>query len=581
MVQDDRVYYRLRTHLEMLNDEARCLAYKKALERVVRDKIVLDVGCGSGILSLFAAKTGAKQVLAVDMDIPPGAEETAKINGLGDSIQFFKGKIQDMELPVESVDVIVSEWMGGLLLMEDMLPAVLYARDRWLKPGGVLLPDGARLFLVPLDNVAGIDENRFPGLRETIASQMWVSVINPSRFAAEPACILNLDLYKAQKYDIATFASRFRFVLNKAGKLNGFGLWFDVLFNSTVPPVELSTAPWLPPTHWAQGLWILPKDIEVKQGEEVSGIFSQTAIAPSTASYRARVQWENSAGGTVSFAQSIEASPSNMNTPGKDEDDIAEQAMAGAYSGRNCFWIGCRMSFGVLMAARYGAKQVSILNHSRWAEEAMRRMAEQEGLNNVRFFTAVPDRSEIADKDLCLLGSADSSWRALVSFIKVSRMLDRSWFPVRFFDGGNPWRRFHGFDFSSFAAYDLEMYHEDEGFAGGMVFRDITGEESPEGVGPEEKEMIYRGIYEGSIDLSGGSYNCLQVGFGSGSVVLPLPGLVEIRSSGKELQTIRIEISVIQLSACRFELALSGSGWSLAQDYEQPLTSMGHIVRNR
>ena len=95
-----------------------------------------------------------------------------------------------------------------------------------------------------------------------------------------------------------------------------------------------------------------------------------------------------------------------------------------------------------------------------------------------------------------------------------------------------------------------------------------------------DKEIIYRGIFEGSIDLSVGSYNCLQVGFGNGLVVLPLPGLGEICSTGKELRIIRIEISVVQLSACRIELELSGPGWSLSQDYEQPLASMGHIVRN-
>lgn len=580
MVQDDRVYYRLRTHLEMLNDRVRCLAYKEALGPVVRDKIVLDVGCGSGILSLFAAKAGAKQVLAVDTDIPPGTEETAKINGLADRIQFFKGRIQDIELPVDSVDLIVSEWMGGLLLMEDMLPAVLYARDRWLKPGGVLLPDRARLFLAPLDNVAGIDENRFPGLRETISSQMWVSVLNPTRLMAEPACILELDLNTAQKYETATFASPFRFVLNKTGQLNGFGLWFDVSFGKTVPPVVLSTAPWLPSTHWAQALWVLPVDIDVKPGDEVSGIFSQTSITPSAASYRARVEWGSGAGETLSFTQSIEASPSNMNTPGRDEDYMAEQAAAGAYCDRDCIWTGCSMSFSVLMAAKYGAKRISILNHSSWAEQAMRRIAEQEGLSNVRFLTAVPAPAEMVDKDLCLLGSADSSWRALVSYIKVSRMLDRSSFPVRLFHRESSWREFYGFDFSSFAAYDLEMYHEDELLTGGMVFRDITGGEHSEGAVPDEEEIIYRGIYDGFIDLSACSYNCFQVGFGCGSVVLPLPGFLEINSAGRGLQVVRLTVSVVHLSVCRFELALSGPGWSVEQDYEQPLSSLGHIVRN-
>lgn len=59
------------------------------------------------------------------------------------------GMIEDLDLsmpvPVQGVDVLVSEWMGYCLLFESMLPSVLHARDRWLKPGGSILPDTARM----------------------------------------------------------------------------------------------------------------------------------------------------------------------------------------------------------------------------------------------------------------------------------------------------------------------------------------------------------------------------------------------------------------------------------------------------
>lgn len=54
-------------------------------------------------------------------------------------ITVLKGKIEEIELPVASVDIIISEWMGYFLLFENMLNTVLYARDKWLVSVSVLL----------------------------------------------------------------------------------------------------------------------------------------------------------------------------------------------------------------------------------------------------------------------------------------------------------------------------------------------------------------------------------------------------------------------------------------------------------
>ena len=585
MEHPGRVYYRLRTHLEMLNDRSRCLAYQRAIEPVVRDKIVLDVGCGTGILSFFAARASARLVLAVDTDVPPGAEEVARSNGLADRVQFFRGRLQDIRLPVESVDVIVSEWMGGVLLMEDMLPVVLYARDRWLKPGGILLPDRARLFLAPLDDAAGISSKHFPTLRETISSQMWVSVIDPTQFLAEPSCILDLDLNTVQEPDVKSYETPFCFDLKEAGTLNGFGLWFDVLFNQTQPPVSLSIAPWLPPTHWAQALWILPVDIDVDPGDEVSGTFSQTKISPSTASFRAHVNARSDSEEKISFERAIEASPSNMNSPGIDENHISEQAMSGAYLGRECLWIGCSMSFGALLAARNGAKSVSILNHSPWALQAMQQLASQQGLTNVRFLSRVPSLEQLQNKDICLLGTADSSWQALISHIKVRRILNQASFTVRFSREQSPWKQFYGFDFSAYAPYDLEMYHQDKPSGTGLALNDITGQATSPGSKQHKEEIIYTGICTGSpkapLNLPEGTYNCARINFNCGTVVLPLPELLRIDSSkSQQLQEVELTISVLNASICRFKITLTSPDRLIQQHYEQTISSMGHIVRS-
>lgn len=115
-----------------------------------QDKIVLDVGCGLGILSLFAAAAGAKTVIGIDAsDIADYAEKVIRANGFK-NIFVVKSKVEEIEkLPedVTQVDIIVSEWMGFCLFHESMLGTVLYARDKWLKPDGLIFPDKAKLYL--------------------------------------------------------------------------------------------------------------------------------------------------------------------------------------------------------------------------------------------------------------------------------------------------------------------------------------------------------------------------------------------------------------------------------------------------
>ncbi len=97
---------------------------------------------------MFCAKAGAKQVIAVDRSaIIDKARENIFRNGLADKITCLRGMIEDITLPVDSVDIIVSEWMGYCLLYEAMLPSVIWARDRYLKPNGLLVPSHASLWI--------------------------------------------------------------------------------------------------------------------------------------------------------------------------------------------------------------------------------------------------------------------------------------------------------------------------------------------------------------------------------------------------------------------------------------------------
>ena len=132
----------------MLQDRTRTGLYFEAITSQLRsinikDKIVLDVGTGTGILAMFAAKAGARKVYAVEASaMAHSAKELIKANGLDSVIEVLHGKVEKIELPGKDtkVDVIVSESMGFMLLHERMLEVFCVARDRFLKPGGLMLP---------------------------------------------------------------------------------------------------------------------------------------------------------------------------------------------------------------------------------------------------------------------------------------------------------------------------------------------------------------------------------------------------------------------------------------------------------
>ncbi|NXT85836.1 ANM3 methyltransferase, partial [Zapornia atra] len=102
-------------HEEMLKDKVRTESYRDFIyqnSHIFKDKVVLDVGCGTGILSMFAAKAGAKRVIGVDQsEIIYQAMDIVRLNKLENIITLVKGRIEEVDLPLEKVDVIISEWM--------------------------------------------------------------------------------------------------------------------------------------------------------------------------------------------------------------------------------------------------------------------------------------------------------------------------------------------------------------------------------------------------------------------------------------------------------------------------------------
>jgi protein arginine N-methyltransferase 1 len=105
---------------------------------------------------MFAVKAGAKHVIGVDMStIIDKAREIVEANGMSDKITLLQGKMEEVVLPFDKVDIIISEWMGYFLLYESMLDTVLYARDKYLVKDGLIFPDKATIFM------AGIEDGEY------------------------------------------------------------------------------------------------------------------------------------------------------------------------------------------------------------------------------------------------------------------------------------------------------------------------------------------------------------------------------------------------------------------------------------
>lgn len=155
-----KYYDRIKAHRVMLSDTKRTKAYERAIEENkerFKDKLVLDVGAGTGILSIFAARAGAKHVYAVEFsETAYLAMEIIRENGLSDKITVIKMKVEDVQIGSDipfKVDIIISEWMGYCLLYESMLDSVIYARDNLMKLGGIMFPERARIYIAGMNDV--------------------------------------------------------------------------------------------------------------------------------------------------------------------------------------------------------------------------------------------------------------------------------------------------------------------------------------------------------------------------------------------------------------------------------------------
>lgn len=273
----------VRGHRVLLEDRVRTRAYRRAIEKMVTSRtVVLDSGCGTGMLSLFAARAGCRHVYSVDRSaIVAPAAETAARNGLGDTITFVQADACQYQ-PPRKVDLVVHEHLGTHLFDENVIAIIANLRSRVLKKGGRIVPSSVDIYLVPCSagtpqsdscdfwgkDQYGFDLTAFhkQAFLEEFGGGMFPSraaLMDQASFLCRPQHAHRIDFYRDSFLPAelnATFACR------KPFTVRSICLYFKV---NLCEGISFSSGPSVRGTHWGQILLPLLPQVEVPAGVQL------------------------------------------------------------------------------------------------------------------------------------------------------------------------------------------------------------------------------------------------------------------------------------------------------------------------
>lgn len=261
-------------HHLMLSDKIRMDALSQVIAVAVKPgDTVLDLGAGTGILAFLAIRAGAKRVYAIEQtEIIELAKLTAYRNGMNKKIVFIQNESQNVKLP-EKVDIVICETLGHLGITENFIDNMIDARNRFLKKGGILIPQELKIFLAPskdkkVSKYIGLwngNENKldFSPIFESAIKTAYIGEFNPSMFLSTPKEIISINLYSIKSSRINNIIE---FILEKEGKLYGFCGWFTAnLYNN----ININTSPTSKRTHWKQCFFPLINPEKVFPGTKI------------------------------------------------------------------------------------------------------------------------------------------------------------------------------------------------------------------------------------------------------------------------------------------------------------------------
>jgi protein arginine N-methyltransferase 1 len=229
-------------HYGYLADRVKLGRYQAAISRLVRAQhVVLDLGCGSGLLGLMALRVGAREVLFVDRGpIIEMARRAVNEAGFGDRARFFQANSYDLQLPCQA-DVVLCDHVGYFGFDYDILRLLADAKSRFLRPDGVLVPSRIDLKLAPIESEPGRDlvqrwcdgsvPHEYAWVATPAANAKHAITIRREDLLAKPETLGTLAL-GTDAADFFSWQAAFECV--RDGMLDGLAGWFDCVLHDDI-----------------------------------------------------------------------------------------------------------------------------------------------------------------------------------------------------------------------------------------------------------------------------------------------------------------------------------------------------------
>ena len=250
-------------HRSMLVDSARMRAYARAIMHAVRPgDVVLDIGCGTGVLAYFACMAGARRVYAVEQSpVIELAKDLGERNGFDDRVVYLNEWSTDVELP-ELADVLITETIGNAAVDEGILGWVIDARTRLLRPGGTIVPERLELWTAGIeswDDHALVDDWARPvftldcaAAHDRAKQTLWWVDLDAKHVVTDPVRVATIDLATV---DDASLTSSGTLRARRRGTAHGLACWFEADLGQDI---TVGNAPPASAPSWSQAF--LPAD---------------------------------------------------------------------------------------------------------------------------------------------------------------------------------------------------------------------------------------------------------------------------------------------------------------------------------